>query len=133
MLLRLGTRPSHPLSDVRRHDHSWNFVRHELCIAQRHKRPDSRDDGNALAFDLCEERLELLDVEHRMSNRVLSASVDFPREALELMVDIDSNGIHADADCEACRVSDRVTARIETMIQIVDEIRQPDGIDVEHC
>ena len=45
---------------------------------------------------------------------------------------IDRDRIHADADREARRLADRVAARIEAVIQVADEIRQSDRVDVEH-
>jgi hypothetical protein len=40
--------------------------------------------------------------------------------------------IHADADRETGRLADRVSTRSSLVLRWIDQIRQPDRVDVEH-
>ena len=45
---------------------------------------------------------------------------------------IDRRGVYADADGESRRGADLIASRIEPTVQIAHEVREPDGVDVEH-
>src|SRR4029079_13428625 len=92
-----------------------------LGVALRYEWPDAGDDRNPDVVDGAEELLQLIDVEHRLGDGVLGASLNLPLEALQLLRRIDRRRIHADTDGKTCRLTDRVPAGIEPVIQVADE------------
>ena len=84
----------------------------------------------------CSIRLEkiaqLIRIKHRLRDRILRARFNLPFETLDLFVEIDRAGIHADADTERRRFTNRIVAEVETVVQLVDHVRQTDRVDIKH-
>ena len=108
-----------------------HLVGQELGVPKRHQRPDPCHDRNPEALDPPEEPVELGEIEHRLGDRPLRARLHFPRESLELALEVGRGGIHADADDELRRLADRISAGIEPAIEPRHEIGESDAVDVE--
>src|SRR5262245_7837790 len=82
-------------------------------------------------FYTSEEVLELLDIENWLRDGVFGAGFDLPLEATDFVIEIDRAGIDAHADDEFRRLADRVSARIEAVVELIDQVRQTYGINIE--
>src|SRR4030095_2679668 len=87
---------------------------------------------SAHVLDSLQKITQLTRIEHRLRDRILRACFHLPLEALYLFVEIDRSRIHADTDAERRRLADRIVAEVETMVQLVDHVRQTNRIDVEY-
>src|SRR5262249_43923802 len=96
------------------------------------QRPDARNYGYAAMFDAFQEILQLFDIEDRLRDDILSAGFDLPFEAANFVIEIDRAWIDPYADDKGGWFADRIAAGIDAVIQPVDQIHQPDRVDVEN-
>src|SRR6185369_9598074 len=87
---------------------------------------------NATVLDPLEKDMELLDIKHRLGNGILGAGLDLPLEAFDFFIKIHRAGINADADRESGRFASRVIPQIQSVVQLVDHVRQTDSVNVEY-
>src|SRR5262245_36579935 len=109
----------------------WNFVVQKLGVAVTGQRPDSRDDRDAAMFYTLEEVFELPDVEDRLRDGEFGAGLDLPLEAPDFIIQVNRARVDAHADDEFRRLADRIAAGIEAVVEVVDQVRQTDRIDIE--
>src|SRR5205823_2460004 len=62
----------------------------------------------------------------------LRARVHLPVEPGELTVQLHCAGVHADADRPAGGAADRVVAGVESVVEPIHQVREPDRVDVEN-
>src|SRR5215510_3562419 len=82
-------------------------------------------------FYTLEEVFELPHVEDRLRDGEFGAGLHLPLEAPDFVIEIDRAGVDANADDEFRRLADRVAAWVEAVVEVVDQIRQTDRIDIE--
>src|SRR5687767_7810252 len=83
-------------------------------------------------LDLFEERAKLTGIEHRLRDRIFGSGLDLPLETPDLFLEIHRARIDADAYRKRGRLSDRIVADIQTVIELIYHVRQTDRVDVEH-
>src|SRR5438105_3680429 len=121
---------SHPLHEALG---DWNaqLVDHELGIAVAGERPDPADHRDSELLNATEEALEQIEIEDGLGDGVLGAGLDLELEAVNLLVDVQSAGIGADAEQQRGLRAHRIAADVEPVVEIVHDVGQPDGVDVE--
>src|SRR5262249_32857778 len=124
-------RLAHPFEHRVGHGYAGDFVVQKLGVAVTDQRPDARDDRDATVFDALEEGFQLLGVEDRLRDGVFRSGFDLPFKAADLVIQVDRAGIDAYADDKLRRLADRVSARIQSVIQAVDQVGQSDRVNVE--
>src|ERR1044072_8939848 len=78
-----------------------------------------------------QEFAQLVGIEDRLRDGILRPGLHLVLETFDLFVKVNRAGVDADANAEGRRLSNRVVAEVETVIQLVDHVRQADGVYVE--
>src|SRR6185503_1197664 len=90
-----------------------------------------RDDRDADVLNTLQKITQLTGIEYRLRDRILRARFDLPLEPFDLFLKVDRSRIHANADTERGRLTDGIVSEIETMVQLIDHVRQTNRIDIE--
>ena len=80
-----------------------------------------------------EENLQQIQVEDRLGDDVLGAGLHFPIQPAKLFIHIRRPGIGSHADQHGRLRAHGVPTDIEAVVEIVDNVDQPDGVHVEYC
>src|SRR5262249_38294530 len=123
---------AHPLHYWRRNGSARYLVVHELCIAERSKRPNSRQYRNLAMFDPIHKSDQLFHVKPWLRYRVFRACINLPFKSADFMIQVRCAGIDADADMPSSRLTDRVAANIHSLIESGRHISQPNSIHIEY-
>src|SRR5439155_2882221 len=86
------------------------------------------DAGLPEAVQESNQRVQLVE---RLGHRELRASLDLLLEALHLLIEVLSGGIHRAPDEERGRLPDRVPAEVGPGVELLQDPDQSDRIDVE--
>src|SRR5579883_1075893 len=120
----------HAFHIVVRHRHT-QLVDHELRIAVTGQGPDAGDDRQFVLFDPAQEQLEQIEIENRLRDDIFGARFHLPGKPPELLVHVERARVGSDTNQQRSLGSGGITADIESLIEIVGDVCQADGIDIE--
>ena len=121
----------HSFQDGVRHRNA-QFVLHELGVARADQRPNARYYWDAAMLDVLQEILQQVEIENRLRHHIFGASFDFVLKTTDLFIEVGQARVSAHANHESRAFADRVSTQIQAAIQVVDNVYQPDGVDIEH-
>src|SRR5690349_14564699 len=103
----------------------------KLRITIRDQWPDAGDHWNAHMLNPFQKVSQLICIEHRLRDRVLSSSLNLPLEPFDLFFEIDCAGIHSYPNTESRWLTDWIVAQVQTMVQLIHHVCQADGVDIK--
>src|SRR5581483_436420 len=121
---------AHALHERFRNGHS-QFVHHEFGVAMAGKRPDAADHRDFEGLDALQEFFEQIEIENRLRDHVFGAGFHFPLEPVQFFLQVDGAGIGSHADQQTGLRAHGIAADIQPVVQVVGDVDQADGIDVE--
>ena len=100
----------------------------QLVAPQRPDADEQRDRRGAA--EPLEEAVEVVEVEEDLRHREARACLELALEPLELELEVVGGRVHRDAEEERRRRVDRAAVEVLAPVQLRDELRQPDRVDL---
>jgi hypothetical protein len=76
--------------------------------------------------------VELIQIENRLGHSELRTGIHLPRKARQLPVEIMGRRVHSHAHDETRGLSQRISTRIESVVQTRNQISEADAVDIEN-